>query len=286
MSEQAELNLTLPTSAVRNTVRKGKEQTSKNSDRPALDATLHEYCDKYYHQLLPIIVEKFHQEKVQQEKLKEVKARLNFEGCSKRNSRFQEVSQHSLSRTPNVRGKHQKGRRSESPRHRKIGKERRDGGVFNRLGARKRMCPHIRKAITRAPGPEKQNHSLRVKTMEEDTGNQDLRSKIQALRRTTCLNHGSFENLQTVAKVERWAMPTWCNMFKSTLTRSARVWFDDLPPESINSYDDLKKAFLANFLQQKKCIKDLVEIHHIKQREGESTEDFVQRFKTESRHVK
>ncbi|GJW38898.1 reverse transcriptase domain-containing protein, partial [Tanacetum coccineum] len=91
---------------------------------------------------------------------------------------------------------------------------------------------------------------------------------------------------QTAAKVERWAMPTWCHMFNSTLTGSARVWFDDLPTESINSYDDLKKAFLANFLQQKKCIKDLVEIHHIKQREGESMEDFVQRFKTKSRNVK
>ncbi|GJX49521.1 reverse transcriptase domain-containing protein [Tanacetum coccineum] len=68
-------------------------------------------------------------------------------------------------------------------------------------------------------------------------------------------------------------------MFNSTLTGSARVWFDNLPLESIDSYDDLKKAFLANYLQQKKCIKDLVEIHHIKQREGESMEDFVQRFK-------
>ncbi|GJR76068.1 hypothetical protein Tco_0088433 [Tanacetum coccineum] len=35
-----------------------------------------------------------------------------------------------------------------------------------------------------------------------------------------------------------------------------------------------------------KCIKDPVEIHHIKQREEESTEDFVQRFKAESKHVK
>ncbi|GJV88997.1 reverse transcriptase domain-containing protein [Tanacetum coccineum] len=91
---------------------------------------------------------------------------------------------------------------------------------------------------------------------------------------------------QTDAKVERWAMPTWCHMFNSTLTGSARVWFDDLPPESVDSYDDLKKAFLANFLQQNKCIKDPIEIHHIKQREWESTEDFVQRFKSESRHVK
>ncbi|GKA32985.1 reverse transcriptase domain-containing protein [Tanacetum coccineum] len=76
---------------------------------------------------------------------------------------------------------------------------------------------------------------------------------------------------QAAAKVERWAMPTWCHMFNSTLTGNARVWFDDLLPESIDSYDDLKEAFLANYLQQKKCIKDPVEIHHIKQREGEST---------------
>nr|GEW51204.1 reverse transcriptase domain-containing protein [Tanacetum cinerariifolium] len=81
-------------------------------------------------------------------------------------------------------------------------------------------------------------------------------------------------------------MPTWCHMFNSTLTGFARVWFDDLPPESIDSYDDLKKAFLANYLQQKKCIKDPVEIRHIKQSERESTKDFVQRFKAESRNVK
>ncbi|GJX86844.1 reverse transcriptase domain-containing protein [Tanacetum coccineum] len=75
-------------------------------------------------------------------------------------------------------------------------------------------------------------------------------------------------------------------MFNSTLTGNARVWFDDLPPELIDSYDDLKKAFLENYLQQKKCIKDPIEIHNIKQREGESTEDFVKRYKLESRDVK
>ncbi|GKD40216.1 reverse transcriptase domain-containing protein [Tanacetum coccineum] len=63
-------------------------------------------------------------------------------------------------------------------------------------------------------------------------------------------------------------MPTWCHMFNSTLTGNARVWFDDLSQESIDSYDDLKKVFLENYLQQKKCIKDPVEIHNIKQRDG------------------
>nr|GEX25468.1 reverse transcriptase domain-containing protein [Tanacetum cinerariifolium] len=56
--------------------------------------------------------------------------------------------------------------------------------------------------------------------------------------------------------------------------------------ESVDRYDDLKEAFLANFLQQKKCIKDPMEIYHIKQREGESTDDFICRFKIESRDVK
>ncbi|GJZ50846.1 hypothetical protein Tco_0605361 [Tanacetum coccineum] len=60
------------------------------------------------------------------------------------------------------------------------------------------------------------------------------------------------------AKTERWAMPTWCHMFNSTLTGNAR----------------------------KKCIKDPVEIHNIMQRDGESTEEFVRRYKLECMNVK
>ncbi|GJW27793.1 reverse transcriptase domain-containing protein [Tanacetum coccineum] len=86
---------------------------------------------------------------------------------------------------------------------------------------------------------------------------------------------------QAAAKIERWAMPTWCHMFNSTLTGNVRVWFDDLLAELIDSYDDLKKAFLENYLQ-KKYIKDLIELHNIKQQDGESTKDFVRRYKLES----
>ncbi|GJX14576.1 reverse transcriptase domain-containing protein [Tanacetum coccineum] len=75
-------------------------------------------------------------------------------------------------------------------------------------------------------------------------------------------------------------------MFNSTLTGNARVWFDDLPPESIDSYNDLREAFLKNYLQQKKCIRDPIVLHNIKQRDRESTEDFIQRYKSESRNVK
>nr|GEW64077.1 reverse transcriptase domain-containing protein [Tanacetum cinerariifolium] len=61
---------------------------------------------------------------------------------------------------------------------------------------------------------------------------------------------------------------------------------EHLPPVSIDSYDDLKKAFLKNYLQQKKYIKDPIELHNIKQRDGGSTKDFVRMDKLESRDVK
>nr|GEU81042.1 reverse transcriptase domain-containing protein [Tanacetum cinerariifolium] len=58
---------------------------------------------------------------------------------------------------------------------------------------------------------------------------------------------------------------------------AVRVWFDELPPKSIDSYKDLKAAFLAYFMQQKKYVKDLVEIHNIQQKDGETIEDFMER---------
>ncbi|GJW45872.1 reverse transcriptase domain-containing protein [Tanacetum coccineum] len=69
-------------------------------------------------------------------------------------------------------------------------------------------------------------------------------------------------------------------------SRAARVWFDELPPESINGYKDLKAAFLAYFMQQKKYVKDPVEIHNIKQRDGETIEEFMERFKVETGRMK
>ncbi|GKD89053.1 hypothetical protein Tco_1364560 [Tanacetum coccineum] len=91
MSTNEQTPFSQPTPAVRDML--GKEQVPQDLGRLASDAALREYCDRNYHQLLPIIAEKVHQEKVQQEKLKAVKAHLNFE----------EASQHSESGTPSER---------------------------------------------------------------------------------------------------------------------------------------------------------------------------------------
>nr|GFC59390.1 reverse transcriptase domain-containing protein [Tanacetum cinerariifolium] len=104
-------------------------------DRPASDAAMREYCDRNYHQLLPIIAKKVHQEK-----LKAEKARLNFD----------EVSQHYESRTPSRRRDLKKriGSRcicsdSKSPRkkdsERKTMFKRLEKGIFHRLGDKGRV---------------------------------------------------------------------------------------------------------------------------------------------------
>nr|GEX24790.1 reverse transcriptase domain-containing protein [Tanacetum cinerariifolium] len=268
MSNHEQFAPSQPTSAVRNTVRRGKEPTLQDRDRPAFDAALREYCDKNYNQLLPIIAEKFNKEKERNEILKEVKARLNFERCSR-------TSRYSESRTMSTR-EHEKGIDLGAPNSRK-----KEGCVFKRLGNRGKsvfVCSdnHNQRSYSRYTG-------ALLEGEDSGGGHWKSRSKKKKSNGHIKKNDGSedledhLKIFQTAAKTERWVMPTWCHMFNSTLTGNARVWFDDLLAESIDSYDDLKKAFLENYLQHKKCIKDPIEIYNIKQRDGESTKDFVKR---------
>ncbi|GKF04438.1 reverse transcriptase domain-containing protein, partial [Tanacetum coccineum] len=277
MSTNEQTPLSQPTSVVRNTL--GKEQVPQDPGRPIFDKAQQEYCDRNYYQILPIIAEKVHQEKVQQEKLKAVKARLNFE----------ETSRHSESRTLNRR---RDLKERLGPRHARSmsGSPESRGGRAGHQGRRAQKgksidhTTEILKAATRVLAPEKQSlpprniitkehpheerkHYLKVKVAQEYIGSQNQKSKSQALR-TTYPNHGHIKTydgsedpkvhlkiFQATAKTERWAMPTWCHMFNFTLTGNARVWFDDLPQESIDSYDDLRKVFLESYLQQKNTLK-------------------------------
>ncbi|GJX02418.1 reverse transcriptase domain-containing protein [Tanacetum coccineum] len=312
MSTHSGPSPTTNTSAVRNTVGRGKEKSQENPNEPASNAALREFCDKNYNQLLPILAEKMHQEKVQQEKLKAVKARLNFEETSQHSesgapSRRRDVRKRlgpkdarSMSRSPEPRRDRSRSPRRKDPERETVFR-RLEKGVFHRLGDKEKETEpaprrhHGRKTYSRKGGRMSESEDSAGGHWKSKSKKQRSSMKDEDLSQPwVCEETDPFTPRiryfdlpkRIPAKVERWAMPRWCHMFNSTLTGNARVWFDDLLPESIDSYDDLKKAFLANYLQQKKCIKDPVEIHYIKQREGESTEDFVRRFKIESRDVK
>ncbi|GKA43506.1 reverse transcriptase domain-containing protein [Tanacetum coccineum] len=222
-------------------------------------------------------------EKEQQDKLNAVKARLLYGDKSGRNLKNHEESHYSESKTPTARteprrrhgSKHSRSPSPISSVFRRLRRNkppspgprpRKEGGVFNRLGEKNKVHPHVLTAATRVstrrePRTRMPSH---VKTYD---GNKDPEDHLKLF--------------QSAAKIERWVMPTWCHMFNSTLTRNDRVWFDKLSKESIDSYEDIRAALRENYLQQTKHIKDPVEIHHIKQRDGESTEDFMERYKEE-----
>ncbi|GJR94338.1 reverse transcriptase domain-containing protein [Tanacetum coccineum] len=229
-----------------------------------------------------------------------------------------EVLREMYSRSPSPHAsvfKRLKKNRSPSPQPR----PRKERGVFNRLG-RKEPATSARSDRRQQRGTPSRTTSQYSESKDSEGGHWKSKSRRQrsdtyeddlsqpwtceernpftprirhfSLPRTRMPSHvktydgsGDPEDhlklFQSAAKTEGWAMPTWCHMFNSTLTGNARVWFDKLPKESIDSYEDLRTAFRENYLQQTKHIKDPVEIHHIKQRDGESTEDFMERYKAE-----
>ncbi|GKB75982.1 reverse transcriptase domain-containing protein [Tanacetum coccineum] len=284
MSTNEQNPLRQPTSVVRNTL--GKEPVPEDPGRPISDEALREYCDRNYHKILPIIAEKVHQEKVQHENLKAVKARLNFE----------EASHHSESGTP-IRRRGLKERlgpryvrsrsgspeprrgRSESPKKkgskRKAVFKRLEKGVFHRLGDKgKSVSVH-------SDGSRRwSHHSSRrhTESCHQSSCSRATKSAFERRYNKRASSRRTEELSESEGSVgDHITIPHPCH---------ALIFSADLPKESIDSYDDLKKAFLENYLQQKKCIKDPVEIHNIRQRDGESTEEFVRRYKLECRDVK
>nr|GEX49620.1 reverse transcriptase domain-containing protein [Tanacetum cinerariifolium] len=145
---------------------RGKEPTPQDRDRPAFDAALREYCDKNYNQLLPIIAKKFNKEKERNEMLKEVKARLNFERCSR-------TSRYSESRTMSTR-EHEKGIDLGAPT-----------------------------TTTNAPTRDIQERSQKVRIVEVGIGSQDPRRRNQMGRSTTYLSRGNWE-ITTTSPTPRW----------------------------------------------------------------------------------
>ncbi|GJU18615.1 reverse transcriptase domain-containing protein [Tanacetum coccineum] len=271
MSTREQHTPTIPTPAVRNT---GGRSGPQGLEEPTSDEVLRELCDKNYHQLLPLIVKKMQKEKEQQDKLNAVMACLLYGDESGRNSRNHEESNYFESKTPTarteLRRRHGKSKDSERGHWKSKSKRHRSNTYEDDLSQpwmceeRNPFTPWIRHfdfPMTRMPS--------HIKTYD-GPGDPEDHLKL----------------FQSAAKTERLAMPTWCHMFNSMLTGNARVWFDKLPKESIDSYEDLRVAFRENYLQQTKHIKDPVEIHHIKQRDGESTDDFMERYKAEVLDVK
>ncbi|GKA46271.1 reverse transcriptase domain-containing protein [Tanacetum coccineum] len=187
-------------------------------------------------------------DKIRRDKRKEVHTRLDFGESSKKSQRMREGSQNSSAGTLPARYRNS----SERPKMRDRLRSN-DGNVFGRLDGTLLLAEIVLEAET-APAASK-NH----------------------------MRHQRWRTLKVKVKRRK---PTDEEDLAVPWTWTARVWFDELPSESIDGYKDLKEAFLTYFMQQKKYVKDPVEIHSIKQRDGETIKDFMERFKVETGRIK
>ncbi|GKC33000.1 reverse transcriptase domain-containing protein, partial [Tanacetum coccineum] len=156
--------------------------------------------------------------------------------------------------------------------------KRLEKGVFHRLGEKKKGKS--------AYSNDSRHHSYYNSRRDTESCYQSSRSRgTESDSKRNNSKRESSRRMEALSKGEDSTGGHWKSRSKR---QKSSVEEDDLsqPWESIDSYDDLKKTFLENYLQQKKCIKDPVEIHNIKQRDGESTKDFVRRYKLECRDVK
>jgi hypothetical protein len=74
-------------------------------------------------------------------------------------------------------------------------------------------------------------------------------------------------------------------MLVQTLIGLARLWFDSLPGNCVDSFDELLKQFMQQFSQQKRHTKHKNEILHIWRQDGESVESSITRFNRESLQI-
>nr|GEV03748.1 hypothetical protein [Tanacetum cinerariifolium] len=266
-----------------------KPTTNPRDTNATPRVNIQDFCEEYYKDILPIIMDK-----VRRDKRKEVQARLDF-GEGSREKRTREDSHHSSARARTTRPERLKVR--DCLRYG-------DRHVLDRLGHR-RQSAFDRLSETYLPSTtnsrlgrtnSKDHPRGRNRPRRLDASNEGCPEDRERFHGVGVSKSDSSDGRYQKSKSKRYK-PTdeddltrpWMCKEEDPFTpriRAARVWFDELSSESVDSYKDLKATFLAYFMQQKKYTKDRVEIHNNKQKDGETIEDFMERFKVEIRRMK
>ncbi|GJW30823.1 reverse transcriptase domain-containing protein [Tanacetum coccineum] len=166
-----------------------------------------------------------------------------------------------------------------------------EGGVFKRLGSRGRSVS------ARSDSRNQSSYSRYTGALSESEDSRGGHWKSRSKKKKLNQEEDDLSQPWVCEEVDPFTPRIrYFNFPKTRMPNHIKTYDGSEDPEDhlkifqtatkTEHYDDLKKAFLENYLQQKKCIKDPIELHNIKQRDGEFTEDFVRRYKMESRDVK
>nr|GEV29490.1 reverse transcriptase domain-containing protein [Tanacetum cinerariifolium] len=188
--------------------------------------------------------------------------------------------------------------------------KRLEKGVFHKLGDKeKNMFAHSRDLRHRSYNSSRrdtESYYRSSRSKEIDFASEKHHNKRTSSRRTEALSksedsaggHWKSSPKRQKSSVEDVMSQPW--VCEETYPFTPWICYFDFPktqmPSHIKTYDESEdpedhlKIFQAAAKTErwtiKKCIKDPVEIHNIKQRDEESMEDFVRRYKLECRDVK
>nr|GEX44136.1 reverse transcriptase domain-containing protein [Tanacetum cinerariifolium] len=228
--------------------------------------------------------EKLHQEKAQQEKLKAVKARLNFEEASwysesempsrRRNLKEKLGPRYARTRSgsPKPRRAHSKSQREKDPKRRTVFK-RLEKVYFIGLETRRIMCPLIQEAWSES------HTTVAAGTLKAVT--KVLALKKQKLLRKTSSQKSVFAKNESSVIKHPEVPNTMIKLllFPFSLEGEARTWLDKEPPCSILTWEDLVSKFINQFFPPSKKTYLRNEIINFLQKSNETFNEAWERFK-------
>nr|GEY08820.1 reverse transcriptase domain-containing protein [Tanacetum cinerariifolium] len=241
------------TTSLVTTVTKPAINPGKADSTPRVN--IQEFCEEYYEDILPIIMKK-----VRHDRRQDVHTRLDFgEGLRER---IREDSYYSNTRA-----------RATEPGRVKVQDRLRYGNrhVLDRLGHRRKSA-FDRLSETYLPSTTK-SRPQKMDSRDPPRG----RSRARALSASRDDRHKDREGFHStrescgdsfshsyrdgshhhhMKRKRDKSPPSSVSRSDSSDEKHRKVWFDELPPESIDGYKDLRAAFLAYFMQQKKYVKD------------------------------
>ncbi|KAL6193988.1 hypothetical protein ACLB2K_035072 [Fragaria x ananassa] len=98
--------------------------------------------------------------------------------------------------------------------------------------------------------------------------------------------HDHMDSIQTVTSERECSDTLQCQLFNQTLEGEAMSWFFEQSPNSVNSFDELRVAFLSRFVLQAKCGQGTEGLFKVKQQPGETLRSFVTRWQSETSKCK
>uniref|UniRef100_A0A2N9IJZ2 Uncharacterized protein n=1 Tax=Fagus sylvatica TaxID=28930 RepID=A0A2N9IJZ2_FAGSY len=90
------------------------------------------------------------------------------------------------------------------------------------------------------------------------------------------------DSFRTVMRLQGVSDEIMCRAFPTNLRGSARTWFNQLETGFIDTFSQLSRAFIDNFIGGRRSARPANYLLNIRQREGESLRSYLQRFNKEA----